>query len=350
MVRAGPRLGPQLAKLPLLPPPQRPGGGAADRSIFDSTPPRRRPNGKSEAGGPALAPALPELRALRRGDCFVLAPPPLAGEALRLGLLEPGGLVRVLAAAERGPAGRAPTACVTLSDVRRLHLRPVHHGGLLAPLWRGRLLGIARSVRELRVAARLAAAGAPVTRPALVAGERRRGLWRAALATWHEGGALDASAWLAREPEPARLLRAAAAAGAALRRFHEAGGRHRDLHAGNLLLREGAAGIEVLLVDLDRARCGSPPGPAARLAEVMRLYRSLLKRGLAARVGPRGCAAFLRAYTGGDRRLRRALLRHLPRERRRLALHRIGYRIAAAVAGARRALKGASASDPVTRL
>ena len=57
----------------------------------------------------------------------------------------------------------------------------------------------------------------------------------------------------------------------------------------------------------------------------MRLYRSLRKRGLQGAVGRRGCAAFLGAYAGGDRALRRALLVHLPRERLRVALHALRY-------------------------
>ncbi len=269
----------------------------------------------------------PEPRALRRGRCFLLATPSLAAEAERLGLLEPGGLARLFASAEPGPRGRARTACVTLPDARCLHLRPARHGGLLAGLWGERVLGVGRSVRELRVAARLVAAGAPVARPALVAAERRGGLWRAAVASWYEPRARDGTAFLATGPDRARVLRAAAAAGAALRRFHDAGGRHPDLGSGNLLLREGDAGCEALFVDLDRARCGRPADAAARLAELMRLHRSLVKRGLAGRLGARGRAAFLRAYTGSDRSLRRALLRHLPRELRRLWIHRIGWRI-----------------------
>jgi 3-deoxy-D-manno-octulosonic acid kinase len=272
------------------------------------------------------APADAALRRLRRGRCLVLTAPSLAAEAERLGLLEPHGLASLLVRADPGPLGRAPSACTTLADGRRLHLRPVRRGGLLAGLWRGRVLGLARPRSELRVTARLAAAGAPVARPAFVAGERGWILWRAAFATWWEPGARDARAFLAAGPAPARVARAAAAAGAALRRFHDAGGRHADLHAGNLLLREAASGCTALLVDLDRARCGRPPPASVRLAEMMRLHRSLVKLGLASRVGARGCAAFLRAYTGGDRRLRRALRRHLPRELRRLRLHRAGWR------------------------
>ncbi len=282
-------------------------------------------------GSPQIAaPGEParELRALRRGGCLVLTVPALADDADRLGLLEPDGLARLLARAEPGPRGRARTARVALADARWLLFRPVRHGGVHARAWGDRWLGIGRPFAELRVAARLLAAGAPVARPALVAGERRRGLWRTAVATWYEPCTLDAGTFLAGAPDAARIARAAAAAGAALRSFHDAGGRHRDLHAGNLLVREDATGAAVLLVDLDRARCGSPPRSSARFAEMMRLYRSLAKRGLTAALGPRGCVAFLRAYTRSDRRLRHALLRHLPRERRRLALHRIGYVLA----------------------
>jgi hypothetical protein len=58
----------------------------------------------------------------------------------------------------------------------------------------------------------------------------------------------------------------------------------------------------------------------------MRLFRSLVKRGLLDGVGARGCARFLAAYCGDDRRLRAALLRRLDPELRRVALHRVAYR------------------------
>ena len=56
--------------------------------------------------GPDRAPDA--WRALRRGPCLVLASDALAAEAGRLGLLERGGLARLLARAEPGaPRGRA---------------------------------------------------------------------------------------------------------------------------------------------------------------------------------------------------------------------------------------------------
>jgi len=272
-------------------------------------------------------------RVLRRGRCLVVSVAPLADEAPPHALLEPGGLARWLASGVPGPAGRVPTARIARSGPGELLVRRVVHGGWLAGLWRGRVLGVGRAIRELRVASRLSAAGAPVARPALVAGERRFGLWRVAIAHAYEPDALDAAALLASRPGRRRALRAAAAAGLALRRFHDLGGRHADLHAGNLLLREGPAGCEALLVDLDRARAGAPPEASTRFAEMMRLYRSLVKRDLDRHLGAHGRAAFLAAYTGADRELRRSLLRHLPRERRRLALHRTGWRLRGRRAG-----------------
>jgi len=225
-------------------------------------------------------------------------------------------------------SGRAATAILALPDrAERVHLRPVRHGGLLGPLWRGAILGIARPADELRATAHLFAAGAPVPRPVLVAARRARGpFWTAVVGTQHVEGARDGIAWLASQPSRADLVRGARAAGAAIRHFHDAGGSHADLQIKNLLLREREGAAEVLVIDLDRARAGTPPGPARRMRELMRLVRALHKRGLAEQVGARGCAAAFSAYCAGDRALRHALLAHLPRERRRLARHARAYR------------------------
>jgi tRNA A-37 threonylcarbamoyl transferase component Bud32 len=110
-----------------------------------------------------------------------------------------------------------------------------------------------------------------------------------------------------------------------VRSFHEAGGRHADLHVKNLLLRSRDGELEVFVIDLDKAHAGAPPDARRRMRELARLYRSLLKRGLMERVGEKGRGAFLSAYLAGDRQLGRALLRHWPAERRRVARHALGY-------------------------
>jgi 3-deoxy-D-manno-octulosonic acid kinase len=250
----------------------------------------------------------------------------LADAALRAGLLEPDGWERALRAGG-GPAGRAQTALVALPGCgRRLHLRPVRHGGAFAGLLGDRLLGLARPLSELAAAAALARAGAPVVRPVLVAARRRAGpLWTAAVGTLHEEDASDGVAFLEAAPGRERVLHAAEAAGRAVRRFHDAGGRHADLHVKNLLLRESGAAFQAWLVDLDRARAGAPPPAGRRMAELARLYRSLVKRSLLDAVGADGCARFFAAYAGGDGALAHRLLAYLPRERRRLALHAWRY-------------------------
>jgi tRNA A-37 threonylcarbamoyl transferase component Bud32 len=262
----------------------------------------------------------------RRGTRCLVVDAAFADAVRRLGLLEPGVLEDLIQRGSRA-GGRSRNSVLPLPGrTERLHLRPFHHGGLLGELWGDRLLGLGRPLSELRVSARLRAAGVPLARPLLVAGHRRAGLLsRAVVGSLHEEAAIDGAAFLAAQPDAARLLRAARVTGAAVRCLHEAGGRHPDLHVGNILLREHAGGTDALLVDFDRARVGERPGPRARMMEIMRLYRSLLKRGLLETAGAAGCRAFLAGYDGGDRTLRRALLRHLPRERRRIAVHRWGY-------------------------
>jgi hypothetical protein len=186
------------------------------------------------------------------------------------------------------------------------------------------MLGPGRALDELAATRLLRERGAPVPRPLLVVARRRRVGFEVAFGTQHEERSRDGIRVLAEAPGRAALCRVAAAAGRAVRRFHDAGGRHADLHVGNLIWREG--GGDVLVVDLDRCRAGASPGPARRLHELMRLYRSLRKRGLLDRVGARGCAAFLGAYVGRDRALRRALRAGLPRERLLVALHALAYR------------------------
>jgi len=210
---------------------------------------------------------------------------------------------------------------------RRLLVRRVLHGGLLGPLLGASLLGLTRPLQEQSGTALLRSRGAPVPQPAFVWGERRIGpFYRAAVATCLEEETQDALGFLEGDPSASRILRAAEAAGRAVRRLHDAGGRHADLQVKNLLLREREAETECVVIDLDRVRVVQSVGPRRRMQELMRLTRSLLKRRVLATVGPRALARFFGAYVGRDRELRRALLAHLPRERLRVALHAIFYR------------------------
>lgn len=223
-------------------------------------------------------------------------------------LLDPASAPGVVTVVEG--AGRTAAAVVSLpGHGERLHLRATRHGGWWAGLWGSRLLGPRRALVELAVADRLRAAGAPVARVVLAAAQRARPGWRAAVGSVFVEDARDGRRWLAETRRPAAVVAVARAAGRAVRRFHDAGGRHRDLHLGNLLIRARADGApEVIVVDLDGARSGAPPGFARRGRELRRLQRSIHRCGLHGALGRRGQAAFLSGYCGGDRRLRRALL------------------------------------------
>jgi hypothetical protein len=233
-----------------------------------------------------------------------------------------------------GSEGRGTTVILEPREGERLLVRRVLHGGLLGPLLGASLLGLARPLQELAGTALLRSRGAPVPRPAFVWGEHRIGpFYRAAVATWLEEESQDALGFLEGSPSRVRMYRAAVAAGRAVRRLHDAGGRHADLQVKNLLLREHEAETECVVIDLDRVRVVEAVGPRRRMQELMRLTRSLLKRGVLATVGPRAVARFFGAYVGRDRELRRALLAHLPRERLRVALHATHYRFVGPPAG-----------------
>ena len=269
-----------------------------------------------------------EFRRHRRGKVLLLVAEPIESAALALGLLEANTVER-LQCHGVGGGGRATNAVLPLPGrSERLQIRPFHHGGWLRAITRDRLMSLTRPISELLVNARLAKAGAPVPRPALVVGQRRGpGLWTAAVGTLHEESCCNGREFLATDPSRDRLAAAARAAGAALRRLHDAGGCHADLHLGNLLIRETGGAARVVFVDLDRARIVRAVPVRRRSAEMTRLYRSLLKRGHAVAAAPETIAHFFDAYCEGDRALRAELSAALRRKGPRIALHRVGYRL-----------------------
>jgi Ser/Thr protein kinase RdoA (MazF antagonist) len=59
--------------------------------------------------------------------------------------------------------------------------------------------------------------------------------------------------------------------------MHDQGLHHRDLNAGNLLLRPQGDGFAVTIIDLDRARLMASVPAGRRRAALARLARSLAK-------------------------------------------------------------------------
>lgn len=178
---------------------------------------------------------------------------------------------RALGALEGTAPGRG-TTCFLDAPFGRAVLREYLRGGWPAHITRDRYLftGLDRSrpFREFHLLRRVRAAGLDVP-PPLAALARRGGL------TY--GGALLTRRLEDVTPLERRLGDADLdwrAVGHGLRRFHDAGLRHADLNARNVLV--GDAGARVCLVDLDRARFD--PGRAVDgRRNLGRLKRSLAK-------------------------------------------------------------------------
>jgi len=271
-----------------------------------------------------------ELRAER---ARALVAPGCETALTELGVLEPrrwAALLYGIHGAGTPGGGRRGVATVRLRCGDVLVLRPFHHGGLLSPLLGDRLSSPRRLFDELRTTHELAKRGAPVPTPSFAVAHRHGPTWTGGVATLRVDDTTDALTFLRSTPSSERLALAIEAAARALRSFHDCGGRHADLHVGNLLVREGsAAGTEVTVVDLDRAEAGESATAGRRAREIARLERSLYKRRLGALARGEAARQFLAAYADGNARLSSDLRSGLRRERLRTAAHRLGYSLQA---------------------
>lgn len=173
------------------------------------------------------------------------------------------------------PGGRGSVAYIDAGPDQWV-LRRYRRGGLPGRFVRGTYLFTGeertRSFLELRLLGELADRGLPVPRPA-AARYRRRGCWYSADLVTRRLPPCETLA--------ARLLAGRMAegdwraVGRCLRRFHDAGVRHADLNANNIMLAAAAGASDVWLLDFDRGAI-VPPGPWCD--EVLaRLARSLAK-------------------------------------------------------------------------
>lgn len=180
--------------------------------------------------------------------------------------------------AERGALsgqtqGRGITYFIRLQE-SDCALRHYHRGGVAARvlqdryLWTG--LERTRAWREWRLLQRLWEQGLPVPRPVAARVVRNGLYYRADIITQRLTAVRPLAAVLAEKPLDAHGWRAI---GACVRRFHDAGLRHADLNAHNVLL---APTGEIFLVDFDKGRLGAIDARSRR-RNIARLHRSLCK-------------------------------------------------------------------------
>ena len=243
-------------------------------------------------------------------------------------------LERLFEGAERLRAGRGGQLRVEAPGwPGALRIRPARRGGLLGPLLGDRHARPDRILGELTVWEALGAAGVPTPEPGFAAAWRAGLGWRGVFASREHPEAVDGLRFLRRERDPARLVGAARAAGESVRRLHDSGHLHGDLHLENLLFetpaaRPGDAAPFCLLVDFDHARRVGELTPELRLREGLRLWRSVEKHALGATVSREIRDAAIDAYCGRDAALRQRLAALWPHARRRLWRHRFAWTLA----------------------
>jgi 3-deoxy-D-manno-octulosonic acid kinase len=281
-------------------------------------------------------PIPPGFHALRKGPVAIVVSGPWKECIEKLDLCHPGRIAAARSAGQ-GATGRGTTEILQLmspgvdqgSSQAQLVFRPMLHGGILSPLLGPTYLSSKRALNELYVTWALREAGAPVPEPVMAQVERRRFGFHLAMGTRLEENSVDGIGFLNQRPKPKRIYTVTHAIGQAVRRFHDAGGSHPDLHLKNLLIREAAhddSPPEVFIIDLDGAEKRQQVSPGRRMDELMRLYRSVIKRGYNQQLSGEPMRNFFDGYVGEDTDLRDQLIARLPLERRKLSLRRASYR------------------------
>ena len=182
--------------------------------------------------------------------------------------------------------GRAGIVTLPLEgDLAPMMVRKYVHGGLFAPLGRNYYLGPFRAIMELTVteAAQRAGVKTPVTVGVFC--EQVQGpLWRLAYLSAEVPDSEDLVHYCCRladypaETAAAEKRGAIREAAQQIRKMHDAGIRHADLHLKNLLLRRRESGTpEVYVIDFDKAQLGPSLDTEQRLGNLKRLARSVRK-------------------------------------------------------------------------
>ena len=182
--------------------------------------------------------------------------------------------------------GRAGIVSFPLGDAgATMMVRRYVHGGLLAAVTRDLYLGPDRALDELDVAEVARKGGVRTTEPLGVLLRKEKGpFWRLAYLSMEVGDSEDLIHYCCRltdyPPETAALEKRGVIREAArqIRKMHDIGIFHGDLHLKNLLLQRQASDTpNVYIIDFDRAKAGPPLSIEARFKNLARLARSIRK-------------------------------------------------------------------------
>jgi tRNA A-37 threonylcarbamoyl transferase component Bud32 len=207
-------------------------------------------------------------------------------------------------------------------------VRKYRHGGLLRSLTGDLFFFGARPFMEVAVTKEVKSAGVPTLEILAAIMEQGWGGWyRGYLITKYLPSATDFISYLDREPEGKRRVASIEKAGKAVKKIHQAGIYHADLHLKNCLFEE--KGSKVYLIDFDKSKVFSHLKPSRRMKNLKRLDRSaekLTRHGLP--LTKRDKKTFCHAYASGDKEIRPYLKNYLKKYRRYQLLYRWGWWIA----------------------
>lgn len=234
-----------------------------------------------------------DFESVERPGALVMARPEAVGWVRFV--LDGGRTLHEAAAAQPDASrleGRRPLFVIPAKVNRRAEPEPerwvVRHyargGVLLPPVLGDRYLrtGSIRPFQELEASEQARARGIPTPRVVAAAVHTSGPFYRADLVTVFVPGSTDLVAALFDTTRKGiggavERMDALRAAGALIRQLASRGLRHRDLHAGNILLQWRGAAPSYLLVDLDRCQVLPEGVETSREPMYRRLRRSLRK-------------------------------------------------------------------------
>ena len=265
-------------------------------------------------------------RLLRDGKRAILVRNRYEEELRNQGLLNPPGLWK-RSSPSNHLMGRGDVLLIT-GKQDEVVVRKYRHGGLLRRLTGDLFFFGARPFQEVAVTEEVKSAGVPTVEILAAIIDRGWGGWyRGYLITRYLSTATDLISYLDEEPQGERRKAVIAKAGEAVKRMHQRGIYHADLHLKNFLV-EGKSS-KVYLIDFDKSKVFPRLGSPKRMKNLKRLDRSaekLTRLGLSLTQGDK--KTFCRVYTSGDREIRPYLKIYKQRYHWYQRLYRWGWLIA----------------------
>jgi len=230
--------------------------------------------------------------------------------------------------------GRGCPAVVP-SDRGKLVVRHYYHGGIFRWLTGDFFWGVSRFLNELKILAKAHRAGIPVPEPVgLILSSVGGGIYRGDLVTVYIKRSIDLLTYYRNLPVEAseqelrekrkiidRLARR-------ISDLHRSGLYHGDLQLKNLSIKKSEDGVEIFILDFDKASRGDPDDIDKSGNNLIRLYRSFSKMCLSnPHISIYDPIRFIRSYAPEDKDFRKSIIRKVLRRRWRARLRLFKWRI-----------------------